>query len=149
MRLSLCSAVCALCLLACVAPMPGCQNSGLSSLIGKDAMELLSPLLKDAANSYLTNINALVDSLGKVHSLSDAVSVAPKIEPAAKDAGKAYKTLSSATPEERKLIIQAFGPKIDSANSGFLEQTTRVKGNSLWGQALNTALDQVKLYATK
>ena len=149
MRSPVLSVVCGVALFACVAPMPGCQNGSLSGLLGKDAMAMLAPYLKDAANSYLTNINSLVSSLSKVQSLSDAVALAPKIEPAAKDASKAYDVMASATPEERKLLWEAFGPKIDSANSGFLGQAGRVKGNSLWGQAVGAALDQVKLYTAK
>lgn len=131
------------------APMTGCQGSSLSSMMGQDAMALLSPLMKDAAKSYLTNINDLVSAVEKVSSVQDAVTIAPKIEPAAKDAGKAYKTLSSATPEERKLVWQAFGPDIDAANKRFLTQSSRVKGNALWGQALGSTFDQVKLFTSK
>lgn len=146
MRSYILASICGLALFAAVAPMHGCQGSGLSGMMGKDAMALLSPLMKDAANSYVANINSLVDSVSKVQSLSDAVALAPKIEPAAKDANKAYKTLNAATPEERKLVWEAFGPKLDSANNGFTSQLNRVKGNSMWGQTLGSALDQVKLY---
>ena len=149
MRARALSVCCGVALLGGVAPMSGCQNGSLSGLLGKDAMAMLSPYLKDAANSYLTNINSLVDSLSKVQGLSDAVAIAPKVEPAAKDAKKAYDVMAAATPEERELLWEAFGPKIDSANSGFTSQLGRVKGNSLWGQAMGSALDQVKLYTAK
>ncbi|MFT3683746.1 MAG: hypothetical protein QM783_02270 [Phycisphaerales bacterium] len=142
-----CLAALAAALSCSIAPLSSCQSGGMSSLLGKDAMSLLAPYLKDAANSYLTNINALVSSLENVHSLTDAVNVAPKIEPAAKDAGKAYKTLAAATPDERKLLWEAFGPKFDATNSGFLKQADRVKSNSLWGQALRVATDEVKLFS--
>lgn len=149
MRSPVLCVVCGVALFACVAPMSGCQSGGMSGLFGKDAMALLSPYLKDAANSYLTNINSLVDSLGKVQSLSDAVAIAPKVEPAAKDAKKAYDVMAAASPEERKLLWDAFGPKFESSNSGFTSQLSRVKGDSLWGQAVGSALEQVKLYSGK
>ncbi|MBY0395357.1 MAG: hypothetical protein K2X91_02660, partial [Thermoleophilia bacterium] len=101
---------------------------------------------KDAANSYLTNINSLIASLQNVRSLADAVNVAPKVEPAARDASKAYKTLASATPEERRLLWEAFGPRFESANSGFLGQAERLNSDPLTARAVKAATDQVRLF---
>lgn len=145
MRAALCLATLAL---TVSLPMASCQNGGLGSLLqSRDAMALLSPSLKDAANGYLANINALVSSLSGVTSLQDAVNIAPKIEPAARDASKAYNVLAAASPEERALLWEAFGPKFDSANSGFIKQAARVNENGLWGRALKAGLDEVRLFS--
>lgn len=146
MRSPLSAVVCGVSLAACL-PLAGCQNSSLQGMFGQSAMDLLSPFLKDAASSYINNLKSVATQLAGVRSLTDAVAVAPKIEPAAKDVRTAYNTLSAATPQERKLLWEAFGPKLDSANSDFVSQAARIEGESLWGRVLSAGLDQVKLFS--
>lgn len=146
MRSPVLVAVCGLLLIVCV-PLSGCQNGSMQGVFGKSAMDLLSPFLKDAANSYINNLKVVATELAGVRSLTDAVAVAPRIEPAAKDVRTAYNTLAAATPQERKLLWEAFGPKLDSANSEFVSQAARIEGESLWGRVLSAGLDQVKLFS--
>ncbi|HZW08168.1 MAG TPA: hypothetical protein VFF65_13680 [Phycisphaerales bacterium] len=130
----------------CILPGSGCQNGSLREIFGRDAMALLAPALKDAANRYIASLKSLASQLAGVRSLQDALNVAPKIEPAARDAKAAYDTLSAASPQERELLWEAFGATLNEANRDFLSQSARVKDESLWGRALAAGLEQVQLF---
>jgi hypothetical protein len=130
-----------------VAPLSGCQNGGLGGLMGsKSAMELLSPALKDAANSYIGNVGQLTSALQGVNGYQDALNLIQKIEPMVKQASSAYQTLSATSGEDRSNLLSAFGSQFKSTNSGFTSQLDRVKGNSSWGQLVTPALNSVKLF---
>lgn len=134
------------CASASLAPLTGCQGGGLDGVFNKAAIDLLAPALKDAANSYVGNLSALTSSLGSLNSYSDAIKFLEKLEPQVKQLTNAYNTLTSASPQDRKLLLEAFGPKFDSTNTGFLNQVGVAKGKSGWGQLLGPALEQIKLF---
>ena len=137
--------VAAICAFGLFGPVSGCQNGGLGGMESKLAMEMLSPAIKDAANAYLNNLSALVSAAQGVQGYEDAFKLAQKAEPMLKQISSAYQTLSGLSPEDRKNLIAAFGPKIDSTNSSFADLTGKVK-NTSWGQVVSPVLDQVKLF---
>ncbi len=129
------------------APMSGCQSGGaLSGLMGKSAMDLLAPALKEAANSYVSSISSLTGELANIRGFQDVLAFVEKAEPLVKQASSSYNTLASTTGADRSNLLSAFGPKFDSANSGFASQVNRVKGNSTWGQFAGPVIDKVKLF---
>jgi hypothetical protein len=130
---------------ACIAQLSGCQSMG--NLMGsKTAMELLAPALKDAANSYLSNISQLTSSLKNVKGYQDALKLIQDAEPMVKQASSAYQTLAATSGEDRANLISAFGPQFKSTNSGFTSQIDKLKGNSSWGQLVTPLTDRVKLF---
>lgn len=132
---------------ATLAPVAGCQSGGLGGLLGSSsAMDMLSPVVKDAANSYLTNLTSLTSSLGSLKDLQGVMDFVKKIEPMVQQLSSSYETLAATTGAERSNLLEAFGPKIESANAAFLGQTEVVKGNGMWSQVLSPMLDQVKLF---
>lgn len=133
--------------LAALGPLGGCEGGGLGGLLGsKSAMEMLSPLVKEAADSYVGNLSSLTSSLGNIKDLSGVMDLVKKAEPMVKQLSSSYQTLSNTTGEERANLWKAFGPKIDSANQGFLGQAEKLKGNGTWGQMLGPVLEKVKLF---
>lgn len=130
-----------------LSPVAGCQGNGLGGLMGSSsAMELLSPLVKDAANSYVSNLTSLTSSLANLKDLQGVMDFVKRVEPTVKQLSSSYQTLAGTTGEERSNLMKAFGPKFESANSGFLGQSDRVKSNGMWGQALAPALEKIKLF---
>ena len=135
---------------AILVPLPamsGCETAQLGNLLSSPtAMELLSPLVKDAANSYISNLTDLTAMLGDINSLQGVLNFIDMIEPTIDQLKSAYNTLASTTPEERKWLWEAFGPKIKSANTGFLNQSEDLTGNSTWTKLLNPVLDKIELF---
>ncbi len=131
---------------ATICSMTGCQSGGLSGLMNRSAMDMLTPMVKDAANSYISNLTSLTSSLGNLKDLQGVMDFVKKAEPIAKDLSSSYQTLSNTTGDERSNLIKAFGSKFDSANTGFLNQSSSVKSNGMWGQIASPVLDKVKLF---
>ncbi len=130
-----------------VAPLSGCQSmGGLGGLGSKTAMELLAPALKDAANSYLSNVSQLTGALKNVNGYQDSLKLVQQAEPMVKQASSAYQTLAATSGEDRANLISAFGPQLKSTNSGFTSQIEKVKGNSMWGQLVSPLAERVKLF---
>ncbi len=128
-----------------LAPLSGCQSMG--GLMGsKTAMELLAPALKDAANSYLSNVSQLTSALKNVNGYQDALKLIQQAEPMVKQASSGYKTLAATSGQDRANLLSAFAPQFKSTNSGFTSQIDKVKGNSSWGQLVSPVMDQVKLF---
>lgn len=64
-----------------------------------------------------------------------------------KELSSSYNTLSNTTGEERLTRMKAFGPKINTANSNFLDQSKAAKSTSgMWAPALSPVLDKIKLF---
>ena len=124
----------------------GCQSGGLGGLrSSKSAMEMLSPMVKDAANSYVGNLTSLTSSLGNLKDLQGVMDFVKKAEPMVKELSSSYKTLAATTGEERSNLMTAFGPKFNTANSGFLDKSNELKGGS-WSRVLTPVLDKVSLF---
>ncbi len=131
---------------AATAPVTGCKG-GMGSITGSPtAMERLSPLVKDAANSYIKNINALIQSLEKVNDIPSAVRAANTLEPTVKDINSAYSTLAGTRGEERSNLLKAFGPQLDSATESFTKEADKITGNVMFGHVPGPVLKQVKLF---
>lgn len=129
------------------ATLTGCKGGGLSGLLAQpDAMSLLSPLVKSAANDYVSGITNLASMFKGVNGWQDALKLVDKIEPAIKQASTAYDTLASTSGADRANLLKAFGPQINAANADFLGQSNRIKSDSLMGKALGSAIDRVKLF---
>lgn len=126
--------------------MSGCQSGGLGDLMNKSAMEMLTPMVKDAANSYLANIKSLTSALANVRDMPTALSFVQEAEPKIKQLSSAYNTLSGTTGEERSNLFKAFGSQFESANTNFLSQSNRVNSNGMLGQAAASALNKVSLF---
>jgi len=145
-RLIISTALCT----AILAPMPvmsGCESTQIRDLLSSPtAMDLLSPLVKDAANNYIANLTSLTGMLGEINSLQGVLAFIDQIEPTIDQLKSAYNTLASTTPEERKWLWEAFGPKLNEANSGFLAQSDDLTGNGTWSQLLSPVLDKVELF---
>jgi len=145
-RLIISTALCT----AILAPMPvmsGCESTQIRDLLSSPtAMDLLSPLVKDAANNYIANLTSLTGMLGEINSLQGVLAFIDQIEPTIDQLKSAYNTLASTTPEERKWLWEAFGPKLNDANSGFLAQSDDLTGNGTWSQLLSPVLDKVELF---
>lgn len=130
--------------------MTGCESTQIGSILNsKTAMDLLSPLVKDAANSYIANLKNLTNMLGGLDNLSAVMDFLNMIEPTINDLKSAYNTLASTSPEERKWLWEAFGPKLNNANKGFLNQSEDLTNNSSWSRLLNPVLDKVELFQSK
>lgn len=127
--------------------MTACESSQLGNLLNSPtAMDLLSPLVKDAANSYIANLTDLTSMLSDINSLQGVLSFIENIQPTIDQIRSAYNTLASTTPEERQLLWEAFGPKLRDANSSFLNQSEELTDNSSWSRLLNPVLDRVELF---
>lgn len=127
--------------------MTACESSQLGNLLNSPtAMDLLSPLVKDAANSYIANLTDLTSMLSDINSLQGVLSFIENIQPTIDQIRSAYNTLASTTPEERRLLWEAFGPKLRDANSSFLNQSEELTDNSSWSRLLNPVLDRVELF---
>ena len=130
-----------------LSPIAGCQSVGLGdAMSSRSAMEMLSPMLKDAANSYVSNLTSLTSSLGNLNDLQGVLDFVKKVEPMVKELSSSYQALSSTTGEERSNLMKAFGPKLDSANTGFLDQSNAVMSDGAWAKVLSPVLDKVKLF---
>lgn len=129
------------------AGMAGCQGGGgLGGMFEKSAMEMLTPALKNAANSYIGSLGSLADAMKSVKGYQDAIGLVEKVQPMIKQASSAYQTLSATSGADRANLIKAFGPEFKSANSGFTSQLDALKGNSSWGQLVSTGLERVKMF---
>lgn len=132
---------------AAFSPLSGCQSGGLSGLMNQSAMELLTPMVKDAANSYVNNLTSLTGSLANLKDLNGVMEFVKKAEPMVKELSSSYNTLSNTTGEERSNLMKAFGPKINTANSNFLDQSKTAKSTSgMWAPALSPVLDKIKIF---
>jgi hypothetical protein len=133
-----------------IAPLPtmsGCESTQLRELLSSPtAMDLLSPLVKDAANSYISNLTDLTAMLGDINNLQGVLRFIDLIEPTINQLKSAYQTLASTSPEERKWLWEAFGPDLKSVNSGFLNQSDALTDNSTWSRLLNPVLENVELF---
>ncbi|MFK7758555.1 MAG: hypothetical protein AB8C13_01265 [Phycisphaerales bacterium] len=129
-----------------VVSMNGCESSQLRNILNSPtAMELLSPLVKDAANSYIANLNSLTGMLGSLDSLSAVMEFIQRIEPTINDLKAAYSTLSSTSSEERAWLWEAFGPKLNNANSSFLNQSDALTSETSFGGLLTPVFDKIDL----
>ncbi len=137
-----CSLIAALALL----PLQGCKSGPLADMMNRSAMDMLAPMVKDAANSYINNLTALTSSLSDIRDLQGVMDFVQKAKPMADQLTSSYQTLSGTTGEERTNLLKAFGPKLDSANSAFLNRSSAIKGNGMWGQIASPVLDKVKLF---
>jgi len=127
--------------------MSGCETAPLRGLLNSPtAMQLLSPLVKDAANAYISDLTSLTGLLANVNSLDGVMNFVSVIQPMIDKLTSAYNTLSNTTGDERKWLLVAFGPKINSANAGFLNQSDDATSNWAWNKVLGSALDQVRLF---
>lgn len=140
------SSIATLAILAPTTAMTGCESAQLGGLLNsKTAMDLLSPLVKEAANSYVANLTDLTGMLGNINNLQGVMEFINMIEPTIKDLKSAYSTLASTSTEERKWLWEAFGPKLNKANSGFLAQSES-QTNGSWSRLLTPVLDKVTLF---
>lgn len=127
--------------------MSGCGTAPIRDLLtNTSAMDLLSPLVKDAANSYITNLKSLTNMLGGLDNIQAVLDFVNMIEPTINDLKSAYNTLASTSPEERQWLWEAFGPKLNKANKGFLSQSQDLTDNNSWSRLLNPVLDNVELF---
>ena len=127
--------------------MTSCSTAPVRDLLtSSSAMDLLSPLVKDAANSYIANLNNLTSMLGNLDSISAVIDFLKLVEPTINDLQSAYSTLASTSPEERKWLWEAFGPKLNNANSGFLDQSKAITSNSSYDALLKPLLNEVDLF---
>lgn len=127
--------------------MGGCESVPLRGLLqSQTAMNLLSPLVKDAANAYISDLTSLSALLNNLDSLQGVMDFVSEIQPTIDTLSSAYKTLSNTTGDERQWLLEAFGPKIDSANSGFISESDSVTDNWAWNKVLEKALDQIELF---
>jgi hypothetical protein len=125
----------------------GCESSQIRSILGSEtAMDLLSPLVKDAANAYIDDLVSLTGLLSNINSLQGVMDFVQMIQPTIEQLTSAYQTLSNTTGEEREWLLEAFGPKFSSTNAGFLDQSKNVTGNWSWNQILSQKLDQIQLF---
>ena len=127
--------------------MTSCSTAPVRDLLtSSSAMDLLSPLVKDAANSYIANLNNLTSMLGNLDSISAVIDFLKLVEPTINDLQSAYSTLASTSPEERKWLWEAFGPKLNNANSSFLSQSEAITSNSSYDALLKPLLNEVDLF---
>ena len=75
-----------------------------------------------------------------------AMDLLSEIQPTIDTLNSAYKTLANTTGDERRWLIEAFGPKINSVNSAFISGSDGVTENWAWNKVLEKALDQVQLF---
>lgn len=135
---------------AVLTPLPtmtACESSQIRDLLNSPtAMELLSPLVKDAANSYIANLTDLAAMLGDINSLQGVIAFIDQIQPTIDQLKSAYQTLENTTPEERRWLWEAFGPKLSDANAAFINQSEALADNNTWSRLLKPVLDKVELF---
>ncbi len=136
--------------IAAIAPlthMTACESSQIRDLLNSPtAMDLLSPILKDAANNYIANLTDLAAMLADINSLQGVIAFIDQIQPTLDQLKTAYQTLENTTPEERKWLWDAFGPKLTDANTAFLNQSQTLTNNTTWSRLLKPALEQIELF---
>lgn len=136
--------------IAAIAPltsMTACESSQIRDLLNSPtAMDLLSPLIKDAANNYIANLTDLAAMLADINSIQGVIAFIDEIQPTIDQLTSAYQTLASTTPEERKWLWEAFGPKLTDANTAFLTQSEALTNNGTWSRLLKPVLDNVELF---
>ncbi len=130
-----------------VSTMSGCESTQIRDFLNSPtAMDLLSPLIKDAANNYIADLTNLAAMLAEINSLQGVLAFIDQIQPTIKQLNTAYQTLASTTPEERQWLWEAFGPKLNSANTAFITQSESLTNNSTWSRLLNPVLDNIELF---
>lgn len=138
---------CALFCTGMTGSMSGCESSPLRGILrSQTAMDLLSPMVKDAANAYISDLMALSQRLENLDSLQGVMEFVSEIQPTIDTLNSAYKTLANTTGDERRWLLEAFGPKIDSVNSEFISGSDGVTENWAWNKVLEKALGQVQLF---
>ena len=104
-RASIATAV-ALISAAGAAPMTGCESGGFGGMsASQSAMNMLSPMVKDAANSYLGNLTSLTNSLGNLQDFQGVMDLVKKAEPMAKEIYGSYQTLAGPTGDARPHLM--------------------------------------------
>ncbi len=127
--------------------MSACSSTQIRDLLNSPtAMDLLSPILKDAANNYITNLTDLAAMLGDINSIQGVIAFIDQIQPTIDQLKSAYQTLENTTPEERQWLWEAFGPKLTDANTAFLNQSQTLTDNTTWSRLLQPVLDKVQLF---
>ncbi len=126
--------------------MSGCESTQIRDLLNSPtAMDLLSPLIKDAANNYIADLTNLAAMLADIKTLQGALAFIDQIQPTLKQLNTAYQTLASTTSEERQWLWEAFGPKLNTANTAFLNQSESLTNNT-WSRLLTPVIDNVELF---
>ena len=127
--------------------MSGCETTQLRSILGSQtAMDLLSPMVKDAAKAYITDLTSLSGLLGNVDSIQGVMNFVSDIQPTIDQLKKAYQTLANTSGDERRWLLEAFGPDIRDANAKFLNISDEATSDWAWKQLLKPVLEKVALF---
>lgn len=127
--------------------MSGCETTQLRNILGtQTAIDLLSPFVRDAANAYISDLTSLTGMLDNIDSLQGVIAFVRNIQPTIDKLTSAYQTLSDTTGDERRWLLEAFGPQIKSVNEQFISQSEELSSVWAWKKALEPALDQIHLF---
>jgi len=130
--------------------MTGCESSQIRSILGSEtAMDLLSPLVKNAANTYIKDLTAIAGYLDNIDTLQGVMDFVTMIKPTVEQLTTAYETLSNTTGDERRWLLEAFGPDLQSVNDSFLKQSEDVTSNWTWNRILSQTLEQIQLFESE
>ncbi|GJM18141.1 MAG: hypothetical protein DHS20C14_03540 [Phycisphaeraceae bacterium] len=111
-----------------LALLGGCESAGgLGSLLSTPtAMDLLAPAVKASAENYLSGLAGATSALSSVNGYADLLSLYEKVQPYIAQARDASAELRALSPETRANVLEAFGPRLTSTNSGFTSQVDGV-----------------------
>lgn len=130
--------------LSLFAALPGCQSA--AGLLGQtDAMSLLAPAIRSAADGYVKNLSSLTKLISGVKDVPTALDAAGKFNKSFKPLKEDYDTLASLSPKEQDLVWKAFGSQFNKSNTSFLSEATRVKGTGDYAKFLGPLVDNVPL----
>jgi hypothetical protein len=127
--------------------LTGCQSGGLGNLGSSDtAMEQLTPVVREAAKTYISSLSTLTSRVKYVHDLHDAIGFSEKARPLLDQISNSHEILSLTTGEDRVNLVKAYGDRINSVNSDFLNERNATAEESKLGMSLSPLLDSVPLF---
>ncbi|MGV6815195.1 MAG: hypothetical protein ACWA5W_09345 [Phycisphaerales bacterium] len=91
-------------------------------------------------------MTSLTGMLDNIDSLQGVIAFVRNIQPTIDKLTSAYQTLSDTTGDERRWLLEAFGPQIKSVNEQFISQSEELSSVWAWKKALEPALDQIHLF---
>lgn len=126
-------------------PLVGCQSSMLGGDAVTQAMNALSPAIKNAASGYLGGLGDITKLLGGLTSNANVLAALPQLDKSFGSLGSYTKVLSGLTGADKSNLATAFGSQIGDANALFTNQATRLLGDKNLAGMLKPLLDKAPL----
>ncbi|CAN5729595.1 hypothetical protein BH11PLA1_BH11PLA1_05850 [soil metagenome] len=132
-----------------VALLGGCSEGsrGLFGILGSDdPAAKLSLAVRQAAESYLSNIGKLTDTVKGITGYQTAIASRDQVSDLTTKVRDDVNLLTSISGPERDLLAVAFGARIEAENQNFLSQANRFSNDTLLTNAVGYLLKEVRLF---